>query len=105
MSAEIDFSEAFPMVSTLLGAYLHQDFHFDHGSLDGAIDAYTETIDASERKRFAEEVSSLVSRYRGRELDRAIDAMGNHYDYQRAGVDASAWLARIAERVAIRSRG
>ncbi|GAC1568341.1 MAG: hypothetical protein NVS2B3_11410 [Vulcanimicrobiaceae bacterium] len=104
MSNEIDVREAYPLVATLLGGYLHQDFHFEHGSVDGAIDAFLETIDATERKRFAGEMASLLTQFQGAALDRAIDEMGNDYDYRHAGYEASAWLAAVAQRVTVRRR-
>lgn len=88
-----------PLLTTLLGGYLHQDYDDEHGSANGAIDAFAAETTRVDREALALEIASLFARYDDATLPRAIEMMGNAYDYEREGRSAHEWLRSVVARV------
>lgn len=51
-----------PMLATLFGGYLHEDFEHMHGSLEGAIASFAADASADERRALVAEISQLARR-------------------------------------------
>jgi hypothetical protein len=76
--------EAFPSLMAFLRGYLHEDFPEVHGSLRGAVAAFSKDASPAERQVLADELESLLGAMAGRparELRRFVTAeLGSRWE-------------------------
>lgn len=99
MSDERDVSGRFPNITTLLGAYFHQDFDFDYGSYEGTIDAFMLDLGSERCAQSVAEVTELLASSTDEDLRTFLQRSGNSFAYETRGLDARGWLLDIATRV------
>ncbi len=91
--------DAYPIVSTLMGAYFHQDSDFEYGSIDGALDAFLAATTRAEKAGFESEAARMIAASDVHDLERTLRTMGNTFDYRSGGYDARTWLESLVARV------
>ncbi len=99
MSADVDYRTQYPNLDALIGGYFHQDFDFNYGSADGAIDAFGADCTADQRVAFLQELSVLLA-YSDGSLERALTVMGNAFAFETLGLNARQWMQHMASRIA-----
>ncbi|UTT65226.1 contact-dependent growth inhibition system immunity protein [Janibacter sp. CX7] len=93
----MSLEEKYPALRNLMSAGFNQDFWDIDGSPEGVVSAFTHNPLFC--ARIPGEVERLLSEFRGEDLDDALTAMGNTYDYTEDGLTASQWLTAVADQV------
>lgn len=99
MNAESQFAEEYPLVQTLFGGYFHQDFDFDYGSPEDTIEAFVTDCRPADLSEFVIQSVAFLEKTTDASLERALDIMGNSFDYNTRGLDARQWVKYVVERV------
>ena len=89
----------FPDLSQCLGAYLHQDWMYDYGSADEAIDRFLEAALLEESVAVLADLEKILKQdFSEAEWDALMWEFGCYYDPIAAGYTIPAWLEKIRIR-------
>lgn len=94
-------SERFPELGQLFGAYLHQDYDIEHGSVEDAIRDYRDESSSQERDEALRQIDVLLDAFpNDDDLYAALRKLGFTFAPQRDGETATAWLRRARTLIA-----
>lgn len=87
-------------LETLIGAYLHEDFAYCHGSAWGAVDAFAQE-EPDHAPQLRNEITEFLTDHQsGDDLEGAVDRLGLMYLPSADGwTSHRAWLLAVADRV------
>lgn len=94
-------SERFSELGQLFGAYLHQDYDVEHGSIEGAIRDYRDESSTQERGEALRQIDVLLDAFpNDDDLYAALRKLGFTFAPQRDGDTATGWLRRTRALIA-----
>ncbi|WP_053213456.1 contact-dependent growth inhibition system immunity protein [Pseudomonas sp. Q12-87] len=91
----------FPELHDFFGAYFHQDWPAEYGTVEEVLDAFLAESDVDDLRAVQQEVNILLERRKG-ELELRtylLRELSCYYSYWNAWETGEAWLRHIARRL------
>ena len=96
--AELD--AAYPHSYRLLAGYFNQDWYFEYGSTNAALDAYVSAYAGGpEPEKAGAEIDSLLATNTDAQLEHILQTLRHSYLYADDGYTARTWLQVIRNRL------
>jgi hypothetical protein len=88
-----------PNLCYFFGGFINQDFNYEFGSIEGAVDAFFNEMPVHEALSFASEIEHLLAQeLNDEEFDKVIIKAGCEYYTYADNLSGKAWLQQILKR-------